>query len=183
MSISTLEQAVVGRRVEFAYYSNLQSDSKTVWHPGIITATEPGLTGVTLAVIRLDGERRSGLHIPVDYEGLRYLAQVVDVPELPMGRFQPTKSMPGFEEFEGVLVVILGDDRLVMVTADPVKAVTAANERLLDMGAYGDATTEQLRSGWAVFEWQPEDAEHDWFMDFSAEEGDDHAVRIHYLPA
>jgi hypothetical protein len=33
-----------------------------------------------------------------------------------------------------------------------------------------------------VFEWQPEGDEYPWVMQF-ADEGDDQAIRIHYLPA
>lgn len=181
MTTSTETRAVVGRRVEFAYYSNLQSDSETVWHPGIITGTEPGLIGVMLACIRLDGERRSGLHIPTDYEGLRYLDQVVPVPQLPMGRFTPTADHFG-GAWEGVPVFQLGDDDIVILTADRPRAAAALNAFCQDM--YIDREyLPAMQARWAVFEWEPEDAECPWTVRWDATEGDEQAVRIFYLPA
>jgi hypothetical protein len=39
-----------------------------------------------------------------------------------------------------------------------------------------------VRAFWAVFEWQPEDSEMPWIVRWPAD-GEDCAVRIHYLPA
>ncbi|MFI2620459.1 hypothetical protein [Streptomyces sp. NPDC018584] len=183
MSTPTLPgKAVVGRRVEFAFYSNLQSDAETVWHPGIIIDTEPGLTGATLTRIRLDGERRSSLYIPLDYEGLRYLDEVVEVPKLPMGRFHPTAS-DGFDEYEGVLLAGLEDDSVVLLTADPAAAHRALAAYAHELGWELEfVSVDRMTLRWVVFEWQPEDADHDWVMNF-ADQGDDMALPVHYLPA
>lgn len=181
MTTTLSAEAVVGRRIEFAYYSNLHGGAETVWHPGIITATEPGYTTM-LACIRLDGERRSGLRIPVDYEGLRYLDEVVDVPELPMGRFHPTAAdMSG--EYGGVLVCEFEEGDIAFLTADPDTARAALTAYGTAMDMYlGGSELDHLEARWVVFEWEPEDAECPWFMRF-ADEGDDMAVHVHYLPA
>lgn len=182
MSTDTLlEQAVMGRRIEFAYYSNLHSDTDTVWHPGIITAIEAGYMTL-LACIRLDGERRSALRIPFDFEGIRYLDEVIDVPELPMGRFHPTAAdMAG--EWEGVPIAGFEDDDIVLLTADKDAAHRALTAYARDMSWDLDFIgAHRMTLRWAVFEWQPEDAHHDWLMSFAAE-GDDMAVHLYYLPA
>ena len=176
-------KAVVGRRIEFAYYSNLHSDEPTVWHPGIITALNPGLNGTVLAHLRLDGRRRSALHITTGYEGLRYLDEVVDVPPLPMGRFTPTAETLKAEVHEGVPVVELEEGDLFALTADrdiAVRAMTGyakAHDWYVD-----DLTSDRLKAQWSVFEWAPLDAEYDWHMNDAAE-GDDMAVHAYYLPA
>lgn len=181
-TLTPTDLAVVGRRIEFAYYSNLQSDSDTLWHPGIITAIEPGYT-TQLACIRLDGERRSGIRVPFDYEGLRYLDQVVGVPALPMGRFTPAAANLKAETYEGVPAVELEEGDLLILTDDQDRAgriLTAyamANDWALDgLGA------DRLKKRWVAFEWAPEDAEYDWLVGDAAP-GDEHAVHVHYLPA
>lgn len=181
MTSTLAEKAVTGRRVEFAYYSNLQSDSETVWHPGIITAIEPGLTGVMLACIRLDGERRSGLHIPTDYEGLRYLDQVVPVPDLPMGRFTPTANDFG-GDWEGVPVVQCESEDIVILTGDQTRAAVALDAFCKDM-LIDREYLPVMQSRWAVFEWEPEDAEYPWTVNWDVSEHDDQALRIFHLPA
>ncbi|MEU9218830.1 hypothetical protein AB0D47_20040 [Streptomyces sp. NPDC048376] len=183
---ATLENlAVTGRRIEFAYHRSLIDDTATLWAPGIITGTETGLNGSLLARVRLDG-RRSSLTIPVAYEGLRYLDEVVTVPELPMGRFLPTADEAAFYEKAGVVIAPIGEDgeELVILTGDLGKARAAAlahardidlDEDYIDLGA--------LKAAWAVFEWEPEDGECLWTVRLDACEGDDMAVRVHYLPA
>ena len=183
----TLENlAVVGRRVEYAYHRSLTDDTATLWTPGIITGTEPGLNGGLLARVRLDGTR-SPLVVPVGYDGLRYLNEIVPVPELPMGRFLPAADdKNGFYAKAGVILAPIGEDgeELVVVTDDPAKAraaVTAyAKETGLDLD-YLDF--DALKPLWAVFEWEPEDSESLWTVRMDAAEGNDMAVRIHYLPA
>jgi hypothetical protein len=181
MTSTLTEKAVIGRRVQFAYYSNLQSDSETVWHPGIITAIEPGLTNVMLASIRLDGERRSGLHIPTDYEGMRYLDQVVPVPELPMGRFTPTADDFG-GDWEGVPILQCESEDIVILTDDQARAAVALHAFCQDM-LIDREYLPAMQSRWAVFEWEPEDAEIPWTVNWDAAEGDDQALHIYYLPA
>jgi hypothetical protein len=178
-------EAVVGRRIEFAYYSNLHSDEPTVWHPGIITALEPGYPGVTLACIRIDGRRNSNLKIRLDREcaGLRYLNQVVDVPPLPMGRFTPTAVALKAETHEGVPVFELEEGDLFTLTADRDVAMRAITSYAKAHGWYvADLTSDRLKSQWSVFEWEPEGADYDWLMNDAAE-GDEHAIRTYYLPA
>jgi hypothetical protein len=184
--ISTLtEKAAVGRRVTFTYYQDLKQPDGPAY-PGIITGTEPGLSGALLARIRLDGQR-SNLAIPIDYEGLTYLDEVVPVPELPMGRFIPAAGeQPGFSEHAGVLVAALGEDGedLVIVTDDPAKARAALTAYAEWVGIdvdYVDA--DDLSPYWAVFEWEPEDAEGPWTARWDAVKGDDQDVHIYYLPA
>lgn len=178
--------AVVGRRVEFAYYRSLIDDTATFWLPGIITGTEAGLNGSVLARVRFDG-RRSSLTIPVAYGGLRYLDQVGPVPELPMGRFLPVADdQNGFYEEAGIVLASIGEDgeELVILTGDPGKARAAALAHAREVGLDVDfINLGALEAAWAVFEWEPEDAESLWTVRWDAAEGDDQAVRIHYLPA
>lgn len=183
MSTPTLlAENVAGRRVEFAYYSDLHSDDETVWHPGTIVGIAPGLKGAVIACLHLDGSRWPGPRITVDYEGLRYLDEVTDVPVVPMGRFLPSPSDIGFTTCEGVLLADLDDDAVVLLTDDRAAAhralVAHARAAGWDMEVL-DADLLQLH--WVVFEWQPEDAESDWEMQGAAE-GDDMAVQVHYLP-
>jgi hypothetical protein len=179
---STLEDlAVIGRRVEFAYYRSLHDDSETLYLPGIITAITDDPASLR---VRLDGQR-SNLPLRPDYEGLRYLEQVVPVPDLPMGRFIPTvDDLEGV--WEGVPLCSIGEDGdLIVLTGDRAKAIAAARTYLDEMGGvdldYVDF--DDIRAHWAVFEWQPEGAECPWLVDWDAAEGDDQAIRIHYLPA
>jgi hypothetical protein len=181
MTITLEDLAVVGRRVEFAYYRSLHDDFETLYLPGIITAVTDDVASLR---VRLDGQR-SNLTVRPDYEGLRYLEQVVPVPELPMGRFTPT-----VDDLEGVwegvpLCSISEDGDLIVLTGDRVKAIAAARTYLDEMGGVylEDVDFDDIRAHWAVFEWEPEDAEFPWTVDWDAAEGDDHAIRIHYLPA
>ncbi|MFJ3699543.1 hypothetical protein ACIPW9_36375 [Streptomyces sp. NPDC090052] len=169
-------QAVVGRRVEFAYYR-----APDTYLPGIITAIRDD--AATLQV-RLDGKRTT-IPCPADYRGLRYLDQVEAVPTLPMGRFHPTaKDLGG--AWEGVPVCRMEEDDIVILTADRETARGAAAAYLREVCGDSDGVIrEYLRSltdRWVTFEWQPEDAEYPWLM-VSAAEGDDQALHIHYLPA
>ncbi|WP_331741437.1 hypothetical protein OG760_37680 (plasmid) [Streptomyces sp. NBC_00963] len=173
---TTLEQAVVGRRVLFAYYR-----APDTYLPGIITAIRDD--AATLQV-RLDG-RRTTIPCPADYRGLRYLNEVVPVPELTMGRFRPTaKDFGG--AWEGVPVCRMEEDDIVILAAVPSAARGAAAAYLREVcGDSDDVIREYLRwltDRWVTFEWQREDAEYPWLM-VSAAEGDEQALHIHYLPA
>lgn len=177
---STVEtKAVVGRRVEFAYHRSLIDDSATVYLPGVITALTEGEAACVR--VRLDGTR-SNLAVRPDDEGLRYLDEVGAVPELPMGRFHPTaKDVEG--EWEGVPVCQFEDEDMVALIADRDAAAQAITAYCTDMGMdmeFVDLSFLQAR--WVVFEWQPEDAECPWLMNWAAE-GDDMAIQINYLPA
>ncbi|MER5277747.1 hypothetical protein ABT025_18590 [Streptomyces sp. NPDC002809] len=171
---NTLEaQAVVGRRVEFAYYRD-----QDTYLPGIITAITEDPASLR---VRLDGAR-SNLACRPEYDGIRYLDEVVPVPDLPMGRFTPTAA-----DFDGkyasIPVVQFEEGDIVLLTTDNIKAREALAEFAEDMQIapdYADPADLVTRS--VVFEWQPEDAECPWLMDFAAPDAD-HAVRIHYLPA
>lgn len=176
MTTSTQPTAEVGRRILFTGYGGT-----TIAHPGVITAIHDDGT----LLIRLYG-MRSNLRInpktlPAT-KSLQLLDEVGPVPALPMGRFQPAKGRSGFEEYMGVLVSTFGEDEVVLVTGDIGRAVIAVNAYLRASGGYDDIVDGDLLPQWAVFEWQPEDADHDWVMD-SADEGDDQAIRIYYLPA
>lgn len=177
--------AVVGRRIKFTYYRDLNTADGTE-HPGIITGIVP-TQGASLK-IRLDG-RRSSLHVPPAYEGLRYLDEVVPVPALPMGRFMPSLDTEGFNyAYGGVLVVGFDDDGLAALTPDRDKAVAAVSTYLREVHGMDDEGSVRDEVRWleskrAFFEWEPEDAEHSWSMHF-AEDGDvDQVIRLHYLAA
>lgn len=181
---STLEDlAVVGRRIAFTYYRDLPDGPA---HPGIITGRFPSQGASVNVELRLDGMRHS-LHIPPNYQGLRYLDEVVPVPALPMGRFHPFRSdSNGFWEKEGVLLAAVGEDGedLVVITDDRDQAIAAARAYLQEVDVDLDyVDLDDIRAHWAVFEWEPEDAESPWSVRWDAEEGDDMAIRIHYLPA
>ena len=184
-STLTEERAVVGRRVTFTYYRDLGHPDVPAY-PGIVTGTEPGYSGNLLALIRLDGTR-STLSIPVTYEGITYLDEVVPVPDLPMGRFIPFASdQNGFYEKAGVLVAAIGEDGedLIVVTDSVAKAREAVTEYAEWTGLDPDYMgLHHLRPYWAVFTWEPEDAESPWIVNWAAAEGDDQAVHIYYLPA
>ncbi|GAX57253.1 hypothetical protein [Streptomyces olivochromogenes] len=182
---STLEDlAVVGRRVEFAYYRSLHNDSETLYLPGIITAVTDDVASLR---VRLDGQR-SNLALCPDYEGLRYLEQVVPVPALPMGRFQPGTQHPGMDfAYDGVLVVQFEEDDMVAITADRDKAEAAVATYLREQCGIDDESTirdelAELKPKAVVFEWEPEGAECAWLMNW-ADEGDGQALQVHYLPA
>lgn len=182
MSSTVTEQAVAGRRIEFTYYRD-RNQPEPPAYPGIITGTEPGYGGQTVALVRLDGTR-STLHVPADSRGLTYLDEVVPVPDLPMGRFQPTADhMMGV--WEGVPLSTIGEDGedLILLTADRDKAVAAAKAYDAEVGVHPDSVNyDRIRLCWAVFEWEPEDAECPWNVRWDAAEGEDQAIRIHYLP-
>lgn len=169
-------KAQIGRRVTFAHHHD------PIEHPGIITAVLDGVVKV-----RLDGQR-SNLHVPVDFDGLRYLDEVTAVPALPMGRFYPTAKDLGDFVFDGVAVVGFDEDEdAIVLTAERAKAVAAASTYLREACDIDDEATvreevSHMERRWVVFEWQPEDAECPWLMDW-ASEGDDMAVQLHYLPA
>ena len=184
MSSTLKEKAVVGRSIVFTYYREMgQADSTT--YPGIITGTEPGCNGGLLARVRLDG-KRSNLSVPVGYEGLRYLDEVVPVPELPMGPFIPVADdRNGFYERAGVLLAPIGEDgELVIITDDAAKARAAAVAYDAEIGVDVDFVDYgALLPRWAVFEWEPEDAESPWAVRWVDEKTDENALHIYYLPA
>ncbi|MDX2765451.1 hypothetical protein [Streptomyces europaeiscabiei] len=183
---ATHPKAETGRRVEYAYHRSLIDDQATLYAPGIITGTEPGYNGALLAKVRLDGQR-STLHVPVDYDGLRYLDQVTPVPDLPMGPFTPVADdANGFYERAGVLVAAIGEDgeALIILTGDRDKAFAAATAYGEQIGYDPDyVALKDLQPCWAVFEWQPEDSDSPWLVRWDAAESDDQAVRVHYLAA
>ena len=179
MNSTLTEKAVVGRRVELALYRD-----KNNYRPGIITDITSDESALR---IRLDGTR---YNIPTrtDPPYLRYLDEIVTpVPALPMGPFLPEASNAnGFWEHNGVLWTTIGEDgdELLLLTDDRDKAVDAAmgylNAAQVDVAC---VHFDSMRPLWAVFEWQPEDAEMPWLVRWDAAEGDEHAIRIHYLPA
>ena len=174
MTLTLDEKAVVGRRVEFAYYRD-----KDTYLPGIITAITDDPASVR---VRLDGAR-STVACRADYEGIRYLDTVVPVPDLPMGAFTPTAADFHGPLYAGVPVCQLDDEDIVILTGDPdaARAALVAYCKAQDMDPeYGEE--EPLQATWGVFEWQPEDAESPWLMTFDAK-GADGAIQIHYLPA
>lgn len=181
MTSTVTEQAVVGRRITFTYYRDLKQDAPPA-HPGIITGLVPN-QGASLR-IRLDG-RRSTLRIPPDYQGLRYLDEITAVPEVPMGRFQPTPDdLEGL--WEGVPVCSISEDGdIVLLTTDrdaAVRAATAYLTKCADVDL-ADVDFGDLELRWAYFEWQPEDTdEADWFQYWTSE-GDDQAIHLYFLPA
>ena len=176
-------EAVEGRRVAFTYHRDLDKAGRDQF--GVITSIDTEQRAALR--IRLDGAR-SNLHVFPDYEGLRYLDEVGPVPELPMGRFQPTSAAPGMDfEYDGVLVVEFEDGDMVAVTGDRAKAEAAVATYLREQTGLEDEAEirdelAELKPQHVVFEWQPEDAECAWLMNL-ADEAADQAVRVHYLPA
>lgn len=184
MSSTLTGKPVAGRRIEFTYYRDLKLPDPPA-HPGIITDLMLNQGGCVK--VRLDGER-STLHIPANYQGLRYLDEVVvPVPELPMGRFIPVASdTNGFYDKEDVLLATIGEDGedLVLITTDRAKAISAAIAYLNEMEVDTQYVRfEAIEAYWAVFEWQPEDSECPWSVAWPATEADDQALHIYYLPA
>jgi hypothetical protein len=177
-------RAVPGRRVLFTRYSDL--DKPNAAKPGIITGLVP--TQGASVKIRLDGQRHT-LHAQPDYQGLTYLDEVGDVPALPMGRFTPTvDELEG--EWEGVPVCSVSEDGdVIALTDDHQQAVRAISVYRREMAGclynpdFDGVDASEVRPFWAVFEWQPEDSEMPWTVRWDATEGDDQAIRIHYLPA
>jgi hypothetical protein len=177
----TNDQAVRGRRIELTYYRDLPDGPQ---RPGIITRVDCADTGGAVW-IRLDGTRYT-IHARHDYEGLKYLDEVVPVPDLPMGRFTPVADDEnGFWEYASVLLATIGEDGedLVLITDDLDRARAAATTYAREIGIDPDFMHfEGLHPYWAVFEWQPEDAESPWTIRWDAAEDDDKAVRIYHLP-
>jgi len=184
MTITTLaEKAVVGRRVTFTYYRDLERSDVPVY-PGIITGLVPDQEASVK--VRLDGTR-CNLHVRPGYEGLTYLDEVVPVPGLPMGAFIPFASdQNGFYEKAGVLLAVIGEDGedYIVVTDDIDKARAAVTAYDEEVGVDTDYVDyDRLQAYWAVFTWEPEDAECPWTVRWDAAEGDEQAVHIYYLPA
>ena len=180
-TLNVAEEAVVGRRVTLTYHRDLKLPDPPA-HPSIITRISEDKASLW---IRLDGKRYNLAARP-DYQGLTYLDEVLDsVPALPMGPFTPTAdNMLGV--WEGVPLATVGEDGddLVLLTDDPDKARAAAIAYDTETGVDTSCVNYgRLKAVWAVFEWEPEDAEFPWTVRWDAEENDDQAVRIHYLPA
>lgn len=179
-TLSLAEKAVIGRRVTLTYHRDLKLPNPPT-HPGIITGVGEDTASLW---IRLDGKRYN-LPARPDYRGLIYLDEVVPVPVLPMGPFTPAaEDLLGV--WEGVPLATVGEDGddLILLTDDPDKARAAAFAYDTEIGVDTDFVNYgRLQAAWAVFEWQPEDAEFPWTVRWDAAENDDQAVRIHYLPA
>lgn len=173
MKLTLQEKAVVGRRVEFAYYRD-----RDTYLPGIITAITDD---PTILRIRLDG-RRSNLACRPDYEGIRYLDKVVPVPDLPVGAFTPTIDDFGGIAYAGIPVCQLDDEDIVILADDSGAARAALVAYCKAQDIDPECAEDPLLGTWAVFEWQPEDAESPWHVTFDTK-GVDGAVHIHYLPA
>lgn len=180
MSSTLTEKAVAGRRIELTYYRDLQLTNPPI-HPGVITIVTDGASTVW---VRLDGKRYN-VAARSDYQGLRYLDEVGPVPELPVGRFQPTPAdMLGV--WHDVPLATIGEDGedLILLTTDRDKATTAAIAYARETDIDPDYVDyDALKPCWAVFEWAPEDAEFAWSVRWDAAQGDDQAVHIFYLPA
>lgn len=183
MTSTLTDKAVVGRRITLTYYRDLPDGPK---HPGIVTLVTSDKTGV---LIRLDGKR---YNIParVDFEGITYLDQVVDVPALPMGRFTPAASDDdGFLEQDGVLLSTIredGEDVIVITGPGRQEEAIAAASAYLDSAGVDISYVnfDAIRPYWAVFEWRAEDALSPWSVRWdNVAEGDDQAVHIYHLPA
>lgn len=180
---TTLEDlAVVGRRLLFTRFRELGDGPE---HPGIITGLETGDSGALRALIRIDGTR-STLSTPVDYEGLTYLDEVVDVPDLPMGPFTPVADdRNAIREHDGVLYAQVGEDGewLVVITDDLAAAKNVARWHAKDIGlALDEDDLDAFEAEWSVFEWQPENAECPWTVR-PAEDGEILAVHTYGLYA
>ena len=176
MSTSTIPaEAAVGRRVAFSHINDPKRTEGVITH----------VAGPDIKV-RLDGQR-SNLHLRADYEGLRYLAEIVPVPVLPMGRFQPSTQHAGIDyEYDGVLVVEFDEGDMAAITSDRAKAEGAVATYLREQAGIDDETTvrdelAELQLQWVVFEWQPEGAECDWLMNPAAAD-DDESLQVYYLP-
>lgn len=180
MTTQTTKKAVVGRRILFTRYSDLGKPDAA--KPGIIT--ELALNQGGQVAIRLDGKRYT-LHIPANYQGLTYLDEITEVPALPMGAFTPTAADFGGTVHRGVPVCLIDSDDMIALTDDRDTAMAAVADYCAGLGLDVDSVSlDRLKGVWAVFEWEPEDAEMPWTVRWSDDlEGDDQAVRIYYLPA
>jgi hypothetical protein len=177
MTSTLTEKAVVGRRIIHDHRS------RKAKLPGIITRVDN--TGQYPGVwVRLDGDRRN-LFVPRKFFGrLTFLDEVTEVPALPMGRFQPTPDQLEGER-DGVPVCTISEDGdLVLLTTDRTKAVAAATAYFTGVGLYDldYVNFGALVLRWAVFEWEPEDADADWSVTW-ARESDDQAIHLYHLPA
>lgn len=186
MTSTLAEKAVTGRRIEYRVHRSVNDDRADVYAPGIITRTDTSAIGTPLVGVRLDGQR-SNITMPADFDGLRYLDQVVAVPALPMGRFNPSVEKIGSAAYQGVTVCNFDDDDLAALTDDKGKAVAAVAAHLREAWGIEDDEvirehTDDLVAKWVYFAWEPEDAECAWRMHWAAE-GDDQAIRVHYMPA
>lgn len=180
MSITLTEKAVVGRRIIHDHAARKQQ------LPGIITSLNEGQGGGFW--VRLDGDRHTFFVPPKFYDRVTFLDEVITpVPELPMGRFTPTAADLG-GVWEGVPVCLLedtaGGEHVIALTGDTAAARTAVAAYLKQTGWDVEfVDLDRLEARWAVFEWEPEDSDTPWTVNWDAAEGDDQAVRIHYLPA
>lgn len=86
-------------------------------------------------------------------------------------------------EYAGVPVTEFVDGDVALLTADgnAARAALAAYATAMDLDLEL-MSVDRLTARWAVFTWQPENAECPWAMHF-ASEGDDMALPVHYLPA
>lgn len=179
MNSTLKEKAVVGRRILFNHASRGPDQ------PAIITRLKEEGFGAGF-FIRLDGQR-SQAWVPDKFMWrVTYLDQVVPVPELPTGRFQPTvDDLEG--EWEGVpLCTVSEDGDLVLLTTDRKAAVRAATAYFTEIGVDPDYVNfDRMVQRWAVFEWEPdpENADADWFVRWDARKDDDQAVHVYLLPA
>jgi hypothetical protein len=71
---------------------------------------------------------------------------------------------------------------IVILTGDQHQADAALGAFCKDM-LIDREFLPAMQARWAVFEWEPEDSEYPWTVSWDASEGDDQAIRIHYLPA
>ena len=174
MSSTLAQKAVVGRRIIHDH------QARKAQLPGIITRLydDGGFR------IRLDGDRHSFLVPPKFVDRVTFLDEVTEVPALPMGRFHPTvEQLEG--EWEGVPICSVTEDGdLVILTTDKAKAKTAAIAYFRWAGIDLDYVNfDYLKLVWAVFEWEPENADTDWTVRWDAREGDDQAIHLYFLPA
>ncbi|MEU5043213.1 hypothetical protein [Streptomyces griseorubiginosus] len=174
MSSTLTQKVVVGRRI---IHDHAARKAKL---PGIITRVydDGGFR------IRLDGDRHTFPVPPKFVDRVTFLDEVTEVPALPMGRFHPTvNELEG--EWEGVSVCTVSEDGdLVLLTTDKEKAKAAATAYFRWAGIDLDYVNfDRLKLVWAVFEWEPEDADTDWTVRWDAAEGDAQAIRLYFLPA
>lgn len=178
MTTATLT-AEPGRRITFTGFASTPTP-----RPGVITAID----GDAL-LIRLDGHRFN-LRITPDLlpptKHLHLLDEIGPVPALPMGRFTPVPDdCAGIWEHDGTPYVTVGEEgeNVLVITGDRNTAIAVMTGHFTDMDIdlkYVDF--DSMQGLWAVFEWQPEDADSPWLWS-EAKQGDDLAVHAYYLPA